>query len=86
MTTDGHTSYIRSTTNPADGKAACVLRWGTITALLTPDDARAMALHWTSAAVAAQIDARLRYVLGDHPQLTPQDIEQIFAGLQSVQR
>ncbi|WP_432135853.1 hypothetical protein [Streptomyces sp. bgisy154] len=174
MTTDGHTASIRSTVHPDTGKAACLLSWGTITALLTPDtalttardlmaaaahadsdvtfirycretlktdlrtagfmlrdiragrptptgtpalriealagirtgtpralihiargsmkgeltpgEARTMALHWTEAAVAAQIDVRLRYVLGDIPQLTPHDIDSIFTSLQSVQR
>ncbi|HEY8985421.1 MAG TPA: hypothetical protein VIU15_38355 [Streptomyces sp.] len=174
MSTDGHTAYIRSTVNPDDGKAACLLSWGTITALLTPDtvfttardltaaadhaetdtafvtycrtslkvddrtagfmlrdiralrpapagrpalriqalagirtgtpkalvhiargsmqseldpdDARTMAQHWTQAALAAQIDVRLRYVLGDHPQLGPNDIENIFAAVRGLQR
>jgi hypothetical protein len=48
---------------------------------LTPDEARTMALHWTETALAAQIDARLRYVLGEYPQLGTSDVEDIFAGL-----
>ncbi|MEH0547306.1 hypothetical protein QA802_30735 [Streptomyces sp. B21-105] len=59
---------------------------GTLKAELTPDAAREMAGHWTEAAVAAQIDVRLRYVLGEHPHLTPDDINTIFERLQSVQR
>ncbi|MFJ6386431.1 hypothetical protein ACIQJT_02360 [Streptomyces sp. NPDC091972] len=53
---------------------------------LTPDEARQMARHWTEAATAAQIDVRLRYVLGEHPALTPGDIDQIFSQLQGLQR
>lgn len=168
--TQDHTAYIRSTVDPATGKAACFLEWGTVQSLLQPDvvlntardlmaaaagaeadvalvrslredihaeddvvggmlaavrrrrasppakaalrigavagaktgrpyvhiergsmkgeldpdDAREMALHWTQAAVAAEIDNRLRYVLGD--LLTPGDVEEIFAKLQSLQR
>ncbi|MFF5958454.1 hypothetical protein [Streptomyces luteogriseus] len=59
---------------------------GSQTGSLTPDEAREMAQHWTEAAVAAQIDVRLRYVLGDVPHLTPADIEDVFTRLQKVQR
>lgn len=53
---------------------------------LDPDEARQMARHWTEAAVAAQIDVRLRYVLGQHSSLTPGDVEQVFRDLQALQR
>lgn len=59
---------------------------GSMTGALTPDEAREMAQHWTEAAVAAQIDVRLRYVLGEFHQLTPSDIEEVFGKLQKVQR
>ncbi|MFG2515985.1 hypothetical protein [Streptomyces sp. NPDC048584] len=53
---------------------------------LSPDEARQMAQHWTEAAVAAQIDVRLRYALGEWDHLTAGDIEQLFALLQKTQR
>ncbi|MGW1324809.1 hypothetical protein ACWD64_19980 [Streptomyces antibioticus] len=53
---------------------------------LAPDEAREMAGHWTEAAVAAQIDARLRHTLTGHPALLPADVDQIFQQLQSLQR
>ncbi|MDX3629030.1 hypothetical protein PV728_01635 [Streptomyces europaeiscabiei] len=53
---------------------------------LTPDEAREMAQHWTEAAIAAQIDVRLRYALGEWDHLTPADIERLFSILQKVQR
>jgi hypothetical protein len=53
---------------------------------LTPDGARAMAQHWTEAAVAAQIDVRLRYALGEWGHLTRAQIEELFALVQKVQR
>lgn len=53
---------------------------------LSPDEARQMARHWTEAALAAQIDVRLRYVLGEQPRLTPDEIERIFANLQELHR
>lgn len=54
---------------------------GTMKASLSPDAAREMAGHWIEAAVAAQLDARLRYVLGEHDQITSTDVEDIFAGM-----
>lgn len=54
---------------------------GSMKGSLTPDAARTMAVHWTETALAAQIDARLRYVLGDYPQLGASDVEDIFDGL-----
>ncbi|EPD63160.1 hypothetical protein [Streptomyces sp. HGB0020] len=117
------TAHIRSTVDPATGKAACLLRWGTVEALLQPDvvlntardlmaaaagaktgkpwvhiargsmkgeldpdQARQMAAPWTEAAIAAQIDVRLRYALGELDQLTPDDIDAVFGRLQSLQR
>ncbi|MFM9628967.1 hypothetical protein ACKI10_15250 [Streptomyces galilaeus] len=68
------------------GKPYVHIARGSLKAQLTPDAAREMAGHWTEAAVAAQIDVRLRYVLGGHPHLTPDDIERIFQQLRSVHR
>lgn len=59
---------------------------GSQTGELTPDEARQMAQHWTEAAIAAQLDVRLRYVLGELDHLTPADIERVFTLLQGVQR
>ncbi|MFE9923289.1 hypothetical protein ACFYQA_17390 [Streptomyces sp. NPDC005774] len=53
---------------------------------LSPDEARQMAQHWTEAAVAAQIDVRLRYALGEWDRLTPDEIENLFALLRKAQR
>ncbi|MGW0993509.1 hypothetical protein ACWD5V_09400 [Streptomyces sp. NPDC002523] len=59
---------------------------GSMKGQLSPDEARQMALHWIEAAVAAQIDVRLRYALGDWDHLTPADVDQLFTLLQKVQR
>lgn len=59
---------------------------GSMKAALTPDEARHMAQHRTEAAVAAQIDVRLRYALGEWGRLTPTDIDQLFTLLQKAQR
>lgn len=63
------------------GKPYVHIARGSMEGSLTPDEARQMALNWTETAVAALIDVRLRYVLGDFPQLTPDDVERIFTGL-----
>ncbi|MFF6825031.1 hypothetical protein [Streptomyces longwoodensis] len=59
---------------------------GSMKGALSPDEARTMAQDWTHAAAAAQIDAGLRYALGEWDHLTPTDIESLFTILQSVQR
>ncbi|PZG77141.1 hypothetical protein C1I97_37170, partial [Streptomyces sp. NTH33] len=59
---------------------------GSMKGQLTPDEARQMAAHWTEAAVAAQIDVRLRYALGEWDHLTTDDIEQLFTILQKTHR
>lgn len=53
---------------------------------LSPDEARQMAQQWTEAAVAAQIDVRLRYALGEWDHLTPSDIDRLFELLQKADR
>ncbi|MFF9097586.1 hypothetical protein ACF1AX_31245 [Streptomyces sp. NPDC014802] len=59
---------------------------GSMKGELSPDEAREMAVQWTEAAVAAQIDVRLRYVLGEWGHLTAGDIDRLFTLLQGVQR
>lgn len=57
---------------------------GSMGASLSPDAAREMAEHWAAAATAAHHDARLRYVLGDLPHITADDLGRIFAGMQDA--
>lgn len=54
---------------------------GSMAGSMSPDEARTMAMNWVETAVAAHTDARLRYVLGEYDQLTPDDIAGIFTGL-----
>lgn len=68
------------------GKPYVHIARGSMRGELDPDEAREMAQHWTEAAVAAQIDVRLRYVLADMDQLTADDVDGIFGKLQSLQR
>lgn len=68
------------------GKPWVHIARGSMKGELTPAEAREMAEHWIQVAVAAQLDARLRYVLGDYPQLTPTDVEGIFGKLLDAQR
>ncbi|MEU0659638.1 hypothetical protein [Streptomyces lavendulocolor] len=53
---------------------------------LDPDAAREMATHWISAAVAAQIDLRLRYALGEWDRLDVVEIDELFGLIRSVGR
>lgn len=57
---------------------------GSLSGSLSPDRARTMATDWIAAAVASQIDVRLRYVLGEYDQLTPDDIENVFTGIRAA--
>lgn len=59
---------------------------GSMEASLSPDAARLMADHWTAAAVAAGLDARLRYVLGEFDQLATADVDAIFTALRHTGR
>lgn len=59
---------------------------GSMKASLDPDTARTMAMHWTETAVAAQIDVRLRYALGEWGHLNVVQIEELFALIQKAQR
>ncbi|MGW5122991.1 hypothetical protein ACWEQ7_02820 [Streptomyces sp. NPDC004069] len=59
---------------------------GSMKGQLTPAEAREMAGHWTQAAVAAQIDVRLRYALGEWDHLTPAQIDDLFQTMQELHR
>ncbi|MBK3575118.1 hypothetical protein JHN63_15115 [Streptomyces sp. MBT65] len=83
----GHSALrIESVAGAKTGKPYVNIARGSMKAQLDPDEAREMAGHWIQVAVAAQIDVRLRYALGDQPGLTADDIEQIFERLLAVQR
>ncbi|MFG2699549.1 hypothetical protein [Streptomyces sp. NPDC048386] len=77
---------IEAVAGAKTGKPIVRIGRGSLRADLTPDTARTMAQHWIETATAAQIDARLRYVLDEYPQLTPDDVDQIFGKLQDLQR
>lgn len=72
---------IEAVAGAGTGKPYVHVARGSMKGSMSPDGARQLALHWTEVAVATQIDARLRYVLGEYPQLTHDDIENIFTGL-----
>ncbi len=57
---------------------------GSMKGSMGPDEAREMATNWIETAVAAHTDARLRYVLGEYPQISPDDVDGIFAGLRNA--
>ncbi|MET9158257.1 hypothetical protein ABZX56_11055 [Streptomyces parvulus] len=59
---------------------------GSMKGELIPDEAREMALHWTEVAVAAQIDVRLRYALGEWGRLSAAEIDRLFTIVQEVGR
>lgn len=83
----GHSALrIEAVAGVKTGKPYVNIARGSMKAQLDPDGARDMAGHWTEAAIAAQIDVRLRYALGEHPGITDSDIEQIFVRLQALQR
>lgn len=58
---------------------------GSMSGELDPDEARAMAQHWTEAAAAAAIDVRLRYALGQWDRLSTTEIEELFGLLVKLQ-
>lgn len=66
------------------GKPYVHITRGSMHGELDPDEARAMAGHWTEAAAAAAIDVRLRYALGEWDHLTPADIERLFKTIQNL--
>ena len=59
---------------------------GSMKRQLDPDTAREMAGHWVQTAVAAQIDVRLRYALGEWDKLNVVEIEELFALIQRAGR
>ena len=81
MPPDASALRIEAVAGYHTGRPQVHIARGSMKGSLTPDEARTMALHWTETAIAAQIDARLRYVLGEYPQLGTSDVEDIFAGL-----
>lgn len=68
------------------GKPYVQIARGSMSGQLSPDEARTMALHWTETAVAAQIDVRLRYALGEWDRLNVVEIEDLFKLIQEAQR
>jgi hypothetical protein len=59
---------------------------GSMKRQMDPDTAREMASHWTQTVVAAQIDVRLRYALGEWDKLNVVEIEELFALIQKAGR
>lgn len=53
---------------------------------MDPDTARDMAVHWIQTAVAAQIDVRMRYALGEWDRLDVVEIEELFKLVQDAGR
>ena len=53
---------------------------------MDPDTAREMANHWVQAALAAQIDVRLRYALGEWDRLNVVEIEELFTLMRETDR
>lgn len=58
LTADDRVCHIRST-HDGDGKAACLIQWGPVTALLDPAAVLATARDLTAAAIAAETDIAL---------------------------
>lgn len=59
---------------------------GSMKRQLDPGTAREMAGHWIQTAVAAQIDVRLRYALGEWDKLDVVEIEELFTLIQQTGR
>ncbi|MFG2970875.1 hypothetical protein ACGFZS_47165 [Streptomyces sp. NPDC048288] len=59
---------------------------GSMKRQMDPDTAREMASHWTQTAVAAHIDVRLRYALGEWDRLNVVEIEDLFTLLRDSGR
>lgn len=59
---------------------------GSMKRQMDPDTAREMASHWIEAAVAAQIDVRLRYALGEWDKLNVVEIEELFTLIRQAGR
>lgn len=59
---------------------------GSMRRQMEPDTAREMASHWVQTAVAAQIDVRLRYALGEWDKLNVVEIEELFTLIRQAGR
>lgn len=59
---------------------------GSMKRQMDPDTAREMAGHWVQTAVAAQIDVRLRYALGEWDKLDVVEIEELFTLIRQAGR
>ncbi|MFF3848011.1 hypothetical protein [Streptomyces sp. NPDC002328] len=77
---------IKAVAGARTGRPYVHVARGSMKGELSPDEAREMALHWIEAAVAAQIDVRLRYALGEWDRLNPVEIEELFTLMQEVAR
>ena len=75
---------IEAVAGAGTGMAYVHISRGSMKGSMGPDEAREMATNWIETAVAAHTDARLRYVLGEYPQLSPDDRDGIFAGLRNA--
>ncbi|MFI5973564.1 hypothetical protein [Streptomyces sp. NPDC051452] len=60
------------------GKPYVHIGRGSMKGALSPDEARDMALHWTQAALAAQLDVKLRDALATWDRLDIVEIEDLF--------
>lgn len=77
---------IKAVAGARTGRPYVHVARGAMNGELSPDEAREMALHWTEAAVAAQIDVRLRYALGEWDRLNVVEIEELFTRIQEAAR
>ncbi len=66
---DADIVIIRSTTDPADGTAACLLIWGSVEALLTPAKTLATARDLMAAAAHAESDIAFLAMCREHLRL-----------------
>ena len=68
------------------GKPYVTIGRGSMTGQLGPDEARTMAQQWMETAIAAAIDVRLRYALGEWDRLSVVEVEDLFKLIQEAQR
>lgn len=68
------------------GKPWVTIARGSQSGQLTPGEARDMAVHWIQTAVAAQIDVRMRYALGEWDRLNVVEVEELFKLIQEAGR
>lgn len=77
---------IQSVAGARTGQPLVHIARGSMRSELTPAEARDMASQWTQAAVAAQIDVRLRYALGEWDRLNVVEIEDLFSRIREAGR